>query len=101
LAEKSYHEELLGGLTPLDDLADLPGLWESLQQGILNAGGRPAARTNLPSTASLSDWDAVLAVAMDQLISCDKRVRHHGLSAAQGRSIFSRFSNFIKGKDWA
>ncbi|WP_022704467.1 hypothetical protein [Pseudorhodobacter ferrugineus] len=96
-AEKPYHEELLVGPTLLDDPTDLPALWDSLQAGIIRAGGA-ANRSMPPMGAPLVQWDAALCGVMDQLIACDKRVRNGVVSPSRGRKIVDGFKAFWRPK---
>lgn len=90
-AEKPYHDELLAGPTPLDSHTDLPLLWHSLHAGIVRAGGQAANRPMPPMDATLSQWDAALSDAMDQLIICDKQVRNGANAPSRGRKLVDGF----------
>ena len=98
LAETPYHAELLAGLTPLDDPADLSELLDSLEQGILNVGGTAKARPRPSAKAEIADWDAVIANAMDQLIMCDQRLRQGGPRLFILANLVDRFRLARKGK---
>lgn len=98
LAETPYHAELLAGPTPLDNPMDLPPLLDSLEQGILNAGGTVKTRPRPPMTADLAVWDAVVADAIDQLIMCDQRQRQRGPSLSFVANFLDRIRDAYKGK---
>ena len=79
-SEKPYHAELLAGVTPLDTLAELPLLLQSLQHGLAKAAmvagkSPPPAIPPLPPGAGLADWDEALAATMDQLLQFDRLAR--------------------------
>ncbi len=97
LHEEAYHDELKAGMTPLGRLADLPLLLDSLQHGVAEAAR--IARISPPDTipmpppgAGLDTWDGTLAMAMDQLVHCDR------LACARmaGRSKLSGFLNRLR-----
>lgn len=92
--ETPYHEDLLAGVTPLHNPADLPLLLDSLEQGV--AAAAKAAGADLPpvlqrppAAADLAEWDGVLAEAMDHLLRLDALARQKG-TAAPEKSLWRR-----------
>lgn len=91
--EKPYHSMILEGVSPLDDPTDLPLLLDSLQQGIVNAGGTPVHRQAPSDTTDLAAWDAVLSEAMDQLIERDRLVRRRVTSRSGIQLLVDRITS--------
>lgn len=80
--EHRYHEEILKGVSPLNDPAQLVGLHASLAAGLVRIA--QVAGTSAPvvppcpdARAELSEWDAVLVAMMDTLLEADRRLRSH------------------------
>lgn len=79
--EKPYHPEIVAGVSPLDDRAQMAALAQALAQGIAAAttAAGDAAPATLPAcpgaAADLADWDRVLVELLDRLLAADARVR--------------------------
>jgi len=76
IQEKPYHAAIEAGESVLDAPEDLPALYQSLTQGFTAASqaAGQAAPMGAPapaSTATLAQWDAVLAQHMDGLLAAD------------------------------
>lgn len=74
--EVPYHAAIQAGTSRLDDPAALPGLYAALARGVEAVSGAigrpvPALPDPAPDTASLSDWDPVLAAVFDTLLAQD------------------------------
>jgi hypothetical protein len=99
MQEKPYHPAILAGPSVLDDRSELPHLHAALLQGVRSASeaaglavpalpGRPA------ESASLEQWDSVLANLMDSLLAADLAVRQ-GAGTPGARGMRRRAMNLL------
>ena len=80
--EEPYHAPIRDGRSVLNDIADLPALYDALTEGVRNASGAVGQRMpDLPDRptggASIEVWDVTLAKLFDHLIALDARFRRN------------------------
>jgi hypothetical protein len=85
--EKRYHPDILSGVSPLNDPAQLADLYASLVAGVL----RMAEVADYPvpdippcpqAQDDLTDWDAVLVALIEALLRGDSALRNRGWQGA-------------------
>ncbi|MCR8550907.1 hypothetical protein M4578_24030 [Salipiger sp. P9] len=95
-SEEPYHAEIEQGPSPLDDRAEMAGLYTALCAGLERAS--EAAGTALggplpgcpPEQADLERWDAVLAALMERLQQADASARRRLWTREAGTLIRNR-----------
>ncbi|MBN9889810.1 hypothetical protein [Salipiger abyssi] len=101
--EEAYLAEIEAGPSPLDDRAELAGLYASLCEGIARAqeaadAPMPALPSCPPGSAGLELWDAALTQLMEALLAADDAARKKNwrqaakaLVRTRGRGLLPRF----------
>lgn len=97
--EKPYHPAILAGPTVVDDRNELPYLHAALLQGVRNASevagvAVPALPDCPAASASLEQWDSVLASLMDALLAGDLAVRQQA-GKAGAKDVRRRVLNML------
>lgn len=73
-----YWARMKAGPTRLDDPEALADLYDGLAKGARAAGSVDVSRAKPAATAPVEDWDAAIAVVLDQLLEADLRWRRRG-----------------------
>jgi hypothetical protein len=93
--EKRHHAEILAGVSPLNDRAQLAELHASLAAGLARvASARAVPAPAVPpcpkAQAELADWDAVLVAMIDALLEADRKLRAKAWRQSGSKQLWPR-----------
>jgi hypothetical protein len=90
--ETPYHDDVMRGVTRLNDPTHCAALYDALCVGALAAcesakSPKPDLPAPLGQDASVQEWDSILVPVLETLLAADSKVREQGVPSWQRRAI--------------